>query len=282
MDLTALVSDNEGMIRLVVAGGLFAILAISEWAKPRRQLVVDKTRRWITNLAIIFLDSALVRLLFPAAAVGVALWAQASGIGVFNMLDVPIWLSILLSFVVLDFAVWASHVLSHKIPILWRFHRMHHADRDIDVTTGLRFHPIEIIGSMLWKVGFVILLGAPAIAVILFEIVLNGTAMFNHSNTKLPLSADRILRLILVTPDMHRVHHSAIGAETDSNYGFNLPWWDRLFGTYIDQPQLGHDGMTIGLHEWQDERPSRLAWSLALPFGNPAPSGTNKDTVNTG
>lgn len=282
MDLTALVSDNEGMIRLAVAGGLFAILAISEWAKPRRQLVVDKTRRWTTNLAIIFLDSALVRLLFPAAAVGVALWAQASGIGVFNMLDVPIWLSILLSFVVLDFAVWASHVLSHKVPILWRFHRMHHADRDIDVTTGLRFHPIEIIGSMLWKVGFVILLGAPAIAVILFEIVLNGTAMFNHSNTKLPLSVDRILRLFLVTPDMHRVHHSAIGAETDSNYGFNLPWWDRLFGTYIDQPQLGHDGMTIGLHEWQDERPSRLAWSLALPFGNPTPSGTNKDPVNTG
>ncbi|MEL6743900.1 MAG: sterol desaturase family protein [Pseudomonadota bacterium] len=278
MDLTALfsggfsqaVSDHEGAIRLTVAGGLFAILAVSEWLKPRRRLVVDKSRRWSTNLAIIVLDSALVRLLFPAAAVGVALWAQSAGIGLFNWLDTPLWLAVLVSFVVLDFAVWASHVLSHKVPLFWRFHRMHHADRDIDVTTGLRFHPIEIIGSMLWKVGFVILLGAPAIAVVLFEIVLNGTAMFNHSNTKLPLKIDRVLRLVLVTPDMHRVHHSAIGDETDSNYGFNLPWWDRMFGTYIDQPALGHDGMTIGLDEWQDERPSRLGWSLALPFGNPA------------
>ncbi|MEL6946632.1 MAG: sterol desaturase family protein [Pseudomonadota bacterium] len=273
MDFSAFLSSHEGSIRLAVAGGLFAILAVIEWLKPRRALVADKTRRWTTNLAIIALDSALVRLLFPAAAVGVALWAQSQGVGLFNWLDVPLWLAVLISFVVLDFAVWLSHVLSHKVPVFWRFHRMHHADRDIDVTTGLRFHPVEIIGSMLWKVAFVVALGAPAIAVILFEIVLNGTAMFNHSNTKLPVAVDRVVRLVLVTPDMHRVHHSAKGNETDSNYGFNLPWWDRMFGTYIDQPEEGHDGMTIGLSEWQDERPSRLGWSLWLPFGIPASPG---------
>lgn len=260
------IADNEGAIRLAVFLGLFALLAISEWLKPRRRLTVSKGHRWTTNILIVLLDSVIVRLIFPAAAVGVALWADANGYGLFNSVAAPLWLAIAVSFLVLDFAVWLSHVLSHKIPLFWRFHRMHHSDRDIDVTTAIRFHPIEIVVSMIWKVAWVVALGAPAVAVIVFEIALNGTAMFNHSNWKLPLGLDRLLRLIVVTPDMHRVHHSSINRETDSNYGFNLPWWDRLFGTYIDQPQLGHDGMEIGLREWQDERPTRLGWSLSVPF----------------
>ena len=204
----------------------------------------------------------LVRLLFPAAAVGIAIWAQVQGFGLFNLIAAPPWLAVIVSIIVLDFAVWLSHLLSHKVPLFWRFHRMHHSDRDFDVTTAIRFHPIEIIVSMGWKVAWVIVLGAPAVAVIIFEIILNGTAMFNHSNTKLPLWLDRVLRMIVVTPDMHRVHHSVFRGETDSNYGFNLPWWDRLFGTYIDQPAEGHDAMTIGLPQWQDERPTKLGWSI--------------------
>ena len=266
MNVSAFLSTHEGTLRLATALGLFALLAITEALKPRRKRNLSRKSRWFTNFAIIVLDSVIVRLLFPAAAVGVALWAQAAGIGLFNVLAVPVWFAALASFFVLDLSVWASHVASHKVPLLWRFHRMHHADRDIDVTTGIRFHPVEIVGSMAWKAAVVVALGAPPEAVIVFEIVLNGTAMFNHSNWKLPLWLDRWLRLVLVTPDMHRVHHSAIGDETDSNYGFNLPWWDRLFGTYIDQPELGHDGMTIGLNRWQDERPAKLGFSLVMPF----------------
>lgn len=263
-------ADNEATIRLGVFLGLFALLAISEWARPRRPLVVPKGGRWLTNIGIVIIDSVAVRLIFPAAAVGVALWAENSGYGFFNIVDVPVWLAGLICIVALDFAVWLSHVLSHKVPLFWRFHRMHHCDRDIDVTTAIRFHPFEIIGSMIWKVAWVVALGAPAWSVILFEIILNGVAMFNHSNLKLPLGLDRIARMIIVTPDMHRVHHSTIPSETDSNYGFNFPFWDRLFGTYVDQPSKGHDAMTIGLAEWQDERPSQLAWSLILPFRDPA------------
>ena len=266
MNVSAFLSTHEGSLRLGIALALFAILALTEAMKPRRERNQTRKQRWTTNLAIIVLDSLLVRLLFPAAAVGVALWAQAGGYGLFNVLDVPLWAAVLLSSMVLDFSVWASHVASHKVPLFWRFHRMHHADRDIDVTTGVRFHPLEIIASMAWKAAVVVALGAPPEAVIVFEIVLNGTAMFNHSNWKLPLALDRTLRIVLVTPDMHRVHHSAKGDETDSNYGFNLPWWDRMFGTYIDQPEAGHDGMTIGLNRWQDERPGRIGWSLAVPF----------------
>ena len=264
--MEALIANNETLIRLSAFAGLFCLFALSEFLKPRSPLILSKSTRWFTNISIVVLDSLLVRLLFPAAAVGIALWAEAAGIGLFNLLEFPFWLAALVSFIVLDFAVWLSHVLSHKIPLFWRVHRMHHADRDIDVTTGVRFHPIEIIASMVWKVAWVILLGAPAAAVIVFETVLNGTAMFNHSNTRLSPATDRLLRLVLVTPDMHRVHHSTEHRETDSNYGFNLPWWDRLFGTYIDQPQLGHDAMNIGLSEWQDERPANLAWSLSVPF----------------
>ena len=271
-----LIGEQETTIRLIAFAGLFALFALTEALKPRRRLTVSKANRWFTNLAIVVLDSLIVRLIFPAAAVGVAFWASASGFGLFNLLDAPFWITVIVSFVVLDFAVWLSHVLSHKIPLFWRFHRMHHADRDIDVTTAIRFHPIEIILSMVWKACWVVVIGAPAAAVIIFETVLNGTAMFNHSNTKLSPLMDKILRSFVVTPDMHRVHHSTITTETDSNYGFNLPWWDKLFGTYVDQPALGHEKMQIGLSEWQDERPTRLGWSLSVPFLSQETEAQNK------
>nr|WP_308446179.1 sterol desaturase family protein [Roseovarius pelagicus] len=182
-----------------------------------------------------------------------------------NTIHLPGWLGVILTVLIFDFAIWAQHLITHKVPILWRLHRVHHADRDIDVTTAIRFHPVEIALSMLLKIGLVYLLGPPAIGVIAFEIILNGTAMFNHANLRLPLWLDTVLRYVLVTPDMHRVHHSDIRAEHDSNYGFALSIWDRMFGTYIPQPAAGHDGMTIGL-QWQDDRPSKLGWSLWLPF----------------
>ena len=256
----------EGIIRGAVFLGLFLTLALTEWLRPRRSLRIDKKKRWFTNLMIVIIDSVAVRLLFPAAAVGFALWAEEMGYGLFNIVTVPVLVAGLVSVVVLDFAVWFSHLLSHKVPIFWRFHRMHHSDRDIDVTTAIRFHPIEIIVSMVYKIAWVVALGAPAWSVLLFEIILNGVAMFNHANLKLPLLLDRFLRMIIVTPDMHRVHHSTIPQETDSNYGFNFPFWDKMFGTYIEQPELGHDKMEIGLGEWQDERPQNLFWSLKVPF----------------
>ena len=257
---------GEPQIRLAVFVGLFVILALLEFFAPRRIPKKVKARRWFTNFAIVAIDSAIVRLLFASAAVGGALWAQSKGIGLFNLLDISPLLAGLVSFVVLDFAVWLSHLASHKVPIFWRIHRMHHSDVDFDVTTAIRFHPIEIILSMVWKYAVVVALGAPAISVLIFEIVLNGSAIFNHSNWKLPIALDRYLRLIVVTPDMHRVHHSIVHRETDSNYGFNLSIWDRMFSTYTDQPEAGHDAMTIGLSQWQDDKPSRLWWSLSVPF----------------
>ena len=257
---------TEPQIRLGVFIGLFLILAIMEYMAPRRELEHVKAKRWFTNWLIVIIDSFVLRLIFTGAAVGVAIWAEANGYGIFNLIEVPTVISVLVCFIVLDFTIWFAHVASHKIPLLWAVHRMHHSDVDIDVSTAIRFHPIEIILSMVWKMIIVVILGAPAISVLIFEIVLNGAAMFNHSNIKLPLWLDRILRVFIVTPDMHRVHHSIVHQETDSNYGFNLAIWDRLFGTYIDQPEAGHDGMKIGLRDWQDERPTNVLWSLKVPF----------------
>lgn len=260
--------ENEALIRLGIFVGLFAVLALIEAALPRRARQQPRSKRWLTNWAIVILDTITLRLLallLPLLAVGAALDAQAQSWGVMNALDLPLWLAIILTVLVFDLAIWAQHLITHKISILWRFHRVHHADRDIDVTTAIRFHPVEIALSMLLKIGLVYLLGPPAIGIIVFEIVLNGTAMFNHANIKLPLSLDAMLRRILVTPDMHRVHHSVHRYEHDSNYGFALSIWDRMFGTYIAQPEKGHDKMEIGL-EWQDDRPSKLGWSLLLPF----------------
>lgn len=265
--------EHEATIRLAVFLGLFALFAAAEAWLPRRMRSQTRKARWTTNWAITAANTVTLQLLarglvavgLPLLAVGAAVDAAANGWGLFNALDLPLWIEVVIAILVLDLAIWAQHLITHKVPLLWRLHRVHHADVDIDVTTAIRFHPLEIALSMLIKIGLVYLMGPAAIAVILFEIILNGTAMFNHANIKLPLAVDTVLRKVLVTPDMHRVHHSVHRHEHDSNYGFALSIWDRLFGTYIAQPAEGHDGMKIGL-EWQDERPSRLGWSLALPF----------------
>ena len=257
---------SETAIRLTVFFGIFAVMALIELRAPMRRLVAGRGGRWLTNWSISAIDSTVVRLLFGAAAVGAAADAEAGSIGLFNALGWPLWAEVLVVFVILDFAIWFQHLLSHKIPVLWRLHRVHHADRDIDVTTAIRFHPIEIALSMLLKIGLVYALGAPVAAVLLFEVVLNGAAMFNHANIRLGERLDAALRTLIVTPDMHRVHHSVLRREHDANYGFNLSVWDRLFGTYVAQPERGHEGMTIGLAEHQDPGPTRLLWSLAFPF----------------
>lgn len=261
---------DEATIRLLLFFGIFAAMAAFELFLPRRELTLGRGRRWLTNLAIVATDTAVLRIVFPMAAVGIALWASEGGYGLFAMAGMPVWIAAVLGFVILDFAVWAEHWASHKIPLLWRIHKMHHADRDIDVTTALRFHPLEILISMAWKAAVVVAFGIPVLAVLVFEVVLNGAAMFNHANVRLPGWLDRGLRLLIVTPDMHRVHHSVIRSETDSNYGFNLSIWDRLFRTYVDQPREGHMGMTIGLAEYQTPEPAGYFWSLALPFRRPA------------
>jgi sterol desaturase/sphingolipid hydroxylase (fatty acid hydroxylase superfamily) len=261
---------SEAAIRLAAFLAVFGSMAAFELWSPRLERAemtgALKTRRWVTNLSMVVLSSVLLRIVFPAAAVGTAIWAQSNGWGLLPMLGLPPVIAGILAFVLLDFAIWLEHVASHKIPLLWRIHRMHHADTGFDVTTGLRFHPLEIVLSMVWKAVVVIALGPPVVAVLIFEIVLNATSMFNHSNARLPLGLDRWLRFLVVTPDMHRVHHSTIRRETDSNYGFNLPVWDRLFRTYNDQPLKGHDGMDIGLEHWRGREPGGLGWSLLLPF----------------
>lgn len=260
--------ENEIPIRFGVFLGLFAIFALAEALMPRKQRTLSRLGRWQTNLGITILNTLTLRLmtvLLPLLAIGAALDAQAQGWGLFNALNWPGWLELIISVLFLDLAIWAQHLITHKVPLLWRLHRVHHADRDMDVTTALRFHPVEIALSMLLKIGLVYMLGPSALAVLMFEVLLNGAALFNHSNLKLPLALDAVLRRVLVTPDMHRVHHSVHRHEHDSNYGFALSIWDRMFGTYVAQPEQGHDQMTVGL-EWQDDRPAHLRWSLMLPF----------------
>lgn len=261
---------EETTIRLIAFLSIFTAMAAYELWSPRleREEMIGalKGRRWFTNLSMVVLSSVCLRIIFPAAAVGTALYAEQAGWGLFNQFDVPWIVAGLVAFVALDFAVWLEHVVSHKWPLLWRIHRMHHSDQGFDVTTALRFHPLEIVLSMLWKAVIIIALGAPVMAVLVFEIVLNGMAMFNHSNAKLPLGLDRLLRSVIVTPDMHRVHHSAIQRETDSNYGFNFSFWDRIFSTYVDQPSAGHSKMRIGLDEYDGPKTSNLGWALLLPF----------------
>ncbi|WP_300301370.1 sterol desaturase family protein, partial [Ferrovibrio sp.] len=233
---------------------------------PRRMLSIGRLRRWPANLGIAALNTLMLRLVAPGAAVGIAIWASGQGIGLFNMLDAPAWLAITVCVLAFDLLIYGQHVAFHKIAPLWRLHRMHHADLDIDVTTGARFHPVEILLSLGIKLVAVLLLGAPAASVLLFELLLNATSMFNHANLALPAGLDRVLRSVVVTPDMHRVHHSWHRDETDSNYGFNLPWWDRLFGTYRAQPRDGHDGMVIGLRDFRDPAEQRLDRMLLQPL----------------
>jgi len=257
----------EPYIRSGFFFGILVIMAIWEYLAPRRILTVSRTTRWVNNLAIVFLNSFIVRLIFPVVAVGIASFAHKNGWGILNYFEIPFVAAVIVAIIIMDFVIYLQHVLVHAIPVLWRLHRMHHADLDFDVTTGARFHPLEIILSMLIKFATIVVLGPPVIAVILFEIILNMTAMFNHSNVKLPLVFDRVLRLFLVTPDMHRVHHSIEDDEANSNFGFSLPWWDRLFGTYQDQPRAGHLNMTIGIHKFRDSKQvSWLPGMLMLPF----------------
>jgi len=272
--MTDFILQNETALRLIAFLSILFLMMALEALFPRKQRAIGRGRRWFTNLGMVFVDGIFVKLVFPIIAVGAAAFAVNKGWGLFNLLDWPVWLEIILAIIILDMLIYWQHVASHHIPILWAFHKVHHVDRDIDVTTGSRFHPIEIGASLLYKMALVILLGVPVLAVILFEIILNVCAMFNHSNVRLPLKLDRVLRRFIVTPDMHRVHHSIIMGETNSNYGFNLSIWDRLFGSYTAQPREGHDDMTIGLEEHQTPAPASLIWSLILPFKNIKKIGT--------
>ena len=267
----------EVAIRLGFFFGVFAVVGSWEHLLPRRPLTSAKAVRWFSNLAITVLNPAVVYLIFPIMPVGMALLARESGWGVLNHMDLPYWFEVAVGVMVLDLTIYLQHVMFHTIPVFWRLHMMHHTDLDFDVTTGLRFHPIEMILSMGIKLSAVVLIGAPPLAVLLFEVLLNATSMFNHGNIRLPLRIDRKLRLLVVTPDMHRVHHSVTIRETNSNFGFNLPWWDRLLGTYRDQPAAGHDGMVIGLAQFRDARRLTLPWLLALPFiGKPGEYAINR------
>jgi sterol desaturase/sphingolipid hydroxylase (fatty acid hydroxylase superfamily) len=265
-NLADMLLAHEPVIRLGAFAAIFAAMALWELAAPRRPQAIGRLRRWPGNLGIVALNTVLLRLVFPTAAVGIALVAEARDWGLMHALDLPAWLAIVASVLLLDLAIYLQHVLFHAVPALWRLHRMHHADLEIDVTTGARFHPLEILLSMALKLGVVAALGAPAVAVLLFEVLLNATSMFNHGNVRLPLGLDRVLRRLVVTPDMHRVHHSVVPRETNSNFGFNLPWWDRLFGTYRAQPAAGHDAMTIGIEQFRDPRELRLDRMLLQPF----------------
>jgi sterol desaturase/sphingolipid hydroxylase (fatty acid hydroxylase superfamily) len=257
---------DEPVIRLVCFLGLFAAFALWEAMAPRRPRQLGRWRRWPSNIGIVFLNTALLRLAFPVTAVSYALLGEQRGWGLLNTLDLPHWLAVVIAVLLLDLAIYLQHVLFHAVPALWRLHRMHHADLEIDVTTGARFHTIEIVASMAIKIAVISALGPPAVAVLIFEILLNGTSMFNHSNIRLPAALDRVLRLLVVTPDMHRVHHSILRHETNSNFGFNFPWWDRLFGTYRAQPKAGHEAMTIGIEQFRDPREQRLDRMLSQPF----------------
>jgi len=261
---------SETVVRLFAFVGVLLLMGTLELVSPKRRLRASRVRRWVTNLAIVATDNLLVRLMalsaIPLVAIAVAVFAEGHGLGLFNQLAWPRGLDVLGGIVLLDFALWLQHVASHRIALLWRLHQMHHADPDIDVTTAIRFHPIEIMLSMLWKILWVLALGISPLAVLLFEVILNSGAMFSHANVALPPAVDRLLRRVIVTPDMHRVHHSVLAREHNANFGFNLSVWDRLFGTYIDQPEKGHEGMTIGLASYQSDEPTRILWSLALPF----------------
>jgi sterol desaturase/sphingolipid hydroxylase (fatty acid hydroxylase superfamily) len=267
--------NSEIIIRIAAYSAVFAMLAAWELRAPRRQLVIGRKARWANNLGIFVIDALAVRLLIPTAAVGAAVLASDRGWGLLNALALPGWLSVIGGFVLLDLIIYQQHVVFHHVPVLWRLHRMHHADLDIDVTTGVRFHPVEILLSMLIKIAVVIAFGIPAMAVLIFEIALNATSMFNHSNVALPPRLEPIARWLVVTPQMHQVHHSIERAETDSNFGFNLPWWDRLFGTYRAAPAAGEQGVIIGLPIFRDPAELRVDRLLTQPFRSEVPPAGN-------
>jgi sterol desaturase/sphingolipid hydroxylase (fatty acid hydroxylase superfamily) len=260
------IMQHEVALRLSCFFGVLVLMASWEILAPRRPLTASKTVRWLNNLGMVLFNNLLLRLLFPIAGVGLAVLAEQQQWGVLNNIDLPGWLAIVVAIVLLDGIIYLQHVVFHALPLLWRLHRMHHADVDFDVTTGSRFHPLEIILSMLIKFTAIMALGPPAMAVLLFEVILNVMAMYNHSNIALPVKIDRWLRWLIVTPDMHRVHHSVLNHEFNSNFGFNLSLWDRLFGTYQPQPTAGHQGMQIGLEQFREPKYLTLPWLLVLPF----------------
>jgi sterol desaturase/sphingolipid hydroxylase (fatty acid hydroxylase superfamily) len=256
----------EPVIRLSCFLGVLVLMALWELLTPRRPQSIKRLLRWPNNLSLVVIDTLVVRLLFPLAAVGMAFFAQTKGWGLLNIIPLPAWFTLPVAVLLLDLTIYGQHVAFHAAPLLWRLHRMHHADLEFDVTTGLRFHPGEIVLSMIIKLASVLVLGAPPLAVLVFEVLLNATSMFNHGNVRLPPWLDRALRLVVVTPEMHRVHHSIDRQETDRNFGFNLPWWDRLFGTYRAQPALGHLRMTLGIDRFRDPQELRLHRMLWQPL----------------
>ncbi len=256
----------ETVFRLSAFLGVLVVMAAWEVVAPRRRLTVSKLPRWVANLSVVALNSIVIRLLFASGAMGIAVMSVQGGWGLLNAFDGPSWLKGLLAVALLDLALYLQHVMFHAVPVLWRFHMMHHADLDVDVTTGARFHPIEVALSMGIKLAMVALIGATPVAVLAFEVLLNASSMFNHSNVRIPVAVDRALRWIAVTPDMHRIHHSILPRETNTNFGFNLPWWDRLLGTYRADPLEGQEGMTLGLEQFRDPVRLRLGGMLALPF----------------
>lgn len=270
MNREQILVEYEIVIRLLVFVLVFGLIALWEWKAPARHLTLPKASRWLNNLVLVLLNSVLVRLLFPLAAVGMTLFVEQAGLGLFNVTSLsglPWSVQVMATVVLMDFCIWLQHLLFHRVPLLWRLHRVHHADRDFDVTTGLRFHPLEVLLSMLIKFAVIALLGPPVAGVILFELLLNASAMFNHANVHLPTGLERVLRQIVVTPDMHRVHHSVEDDEANSNFGFCLSWWDRLFGSWREQPRAGHEAMQIGIKACRDPRQVvRLGGMLRLPF----------------
>jgi sterol desaturase/sphingolipid hydroxylase (fatty acid hydroxylase superfamily) len=273
---------HESTLRLAAFAAVLAAMAIWEVLSPRRARTLPRHRRWPANLGIVVLNTVIVRALFPAAAVGMALSAETHGWGLFNRTGIPAWAAVAAGIVLLDLAVYLQHVMFHAVPALWRLHRMHHADLDVDVTTGARFHPVEIVLSMLIKFAAIAALGVPPAAVVLFEVLLNATSMFNHANVRIAPAVEPALRWLLVTPDMHRVHHSIERDETNSNFGFNLPLWDRLFGTYRAQPRAGHESMTIGIPDFRDAAEcSSIAGMLAIPFHGGKEIHYGKDAVRS-
>lgn len=254
---------TEGTIRLSVFLGMLILMGALETLFPARDRLQKRASRWTTNLGLVIIDTLAIRLLFPIIAVGVALWAQAQGWGVLNLMALPDWAAILLAIIILDMMIYWQHVAFHHIPVLWRLHKVHHADRDLDASSGLRFHPVEIVISMLYKMAVVVALGAPVMAVIIFEILLNACALFNHANVRLPRGIERPLRMVMVTPALHRIHHSVIERETNTNFGFSVIWWDKIFRSYTDKPT---GSLTLGLSEYQTDAPSSLWWSLITPF----------------
>ncbi|AJC48658.1 sterol desaturase family protein [Allofrancisella guangzhouensis] len=260
--------NAESILRLSFFFGILLVMLLWEFASPKRKNnQVFNLKRKFNNLILVFLNTIILRIIFPTAAVGVAIWCQDYKIGLLYAFDIAMWLAVIVAFLALDFAIYLQHVLFHYLPVLWKLHRVHHADMEYDVTTGLRFHPIEIVLSMIIKFGVIIFIGAPVLAVIIFEIVLNATSMFNHGNVNLSPKIDKFLRYIVVTPDMHRVHHSVLSKETNSNFGFNFSIWDKIFQTYIKQPKSAHENMDIGVNEYRNPKQTQtLLGMLCMPF----------------